>query len=97
MSTKTFKVEDLKIRVNHFTLHTADENVEGRIAAASLLDSVLHSTGNYRGFNYLSHVDMEASDNGTVPGINVTREVGCESMTYDERFQDCDDSRRFYY
>jgi len=97
MSRKTFKVEDLKRQVNHFMLHSADENIEGRLAASSLLENVLHDTGNYRGFNFLSHVDMEASDNGTVAGINVTREKGCESMTYEERFVNCDMSRRFYY
>ena len=97
MPRKTIEVEKIKAKVNHYLKHSEDHRQEGRIASSTLLEIILHETGNYRGFNYLSKVDMEASKHGTVPGINTDRERGAESMTMEERFEGCDESRRYYY
>ena len=94
---KTIEVDYLKRKVNFFLLHSADEHVGKRAALATFLGDVLHETGNYNGFNYLTGPMMEESREGTTVGINVTREHGAEDLTYEERFKDTDESRRYYY
>ena len=84
MSRKTIDVEQLKLEVNRRNKHsTCDEDV--RRGWNSLLELVLHATGNYRGFNMYTHSDVPA---GKLAGI-VRHEDG--------RVEFPDDSRRFYY
>lgn len=51
---KTIPVETLKAKVNYALATTATEDVQGRHALCWLLESALHSTGNYHGYTYLS-------------------------------------------
>lgn len=53
MARKTVSVEWLKQKTNSFLAHSADEMAAERKGMFALLESALHETGNYRGFNYL--------------------------------------------
>jgi hypothetical protein len=92
---KTIKVETLKRSINDIILHSTDERVEMRHAAAIVLERVLHDTGNYHGFNYLTKEDMKRSNAGTSVGI-LTDESG-KLLPDRERFIGVDVSRVFYY
>lgn len=50
---KTIEVKSIKERVNKFLKESKDEQIAERHAQASLLDSILFETGNYKGFMYL--------------------------------------------
>lgn len=53
---KTFEVEALRERVNFFNELGAvlnNDRTEARDAVNALLETVLHDTGNYKGFRYL--------------------------------------------
>jgi len=49
---KTFKVADLLEKVNH-SLSSKEVPEESKYGMCSILESVLHSTGNYAGFFYV--------------------------------------------
>ena len=83
---KTIQVEDLRKTVNDML--KAETSKEERMGMITVLESVLHSTGNYNGFKYL---DKREVPNGHRPGIR-----GYDG-TYEENFRDTDDSRRFYF
>lgn len=52
MKRKTFKVQDLVNRTND-RLRVSTCSPEVRLGMIAVLESILHETGNYRGFNYL--------------------------------------------
>ena len=95
MSRKTFSVEELRSRVNH----SLAENYPyegGRQYRHGLIDAiefVLHSTGNYKGYRYLTSTELP---DGVKPGIRMTPD-GSVTLPYPERFADTDESRRYYY
>jgi hypothetical protein len=63
----------------------------------ALLEDMLHATGNYSGFGYYSNDELPAS---MAPGVRYeTNDDGVRLPAADmnERFRDCDDTRRFYY
>ena len=72
MSRKTVDVAFVREKVNHL-LKNADVSDDFRKGAASVLESILHHTGNYHGFNYLSWVDKEGRERS-----------GCEQWRHDE-------------
>lgn len=93
---KTFKVADFKSRANYFLANSHDDKKEQRLAYATMVEGVLMDTGNYQGFGYLNADDMKGSENGTSVGINFTTATD-SAQAYKERFEDTDDSRRFYF
>ena len=66
---KTFKVEDLKSKINNMILNTKDSMKEERSAIAIVLESVLMDTDNYNGLNYLTKEQMLKSQDGMSWGI----------------------------
>lgn len=57
MARKTVNIEDLINKANGQIAANAErepDNTEGRLAIATLLESVLHDAGRYRGFRYLA-------------------------------------------
>jgi hypothetical protein len=50
---KTTSVEDLIDTANHMLEHSTCSR-EARCGMIALLESMLHATGNYRGFSYLN-------------------------------------------
>lgn len=97
MSRKTFSVEEFRASVNHFLQHSKDDMVGNRQGMATALESVLHASGNYKGFGYLNREDMADSDYGSTVGINTTRFEPSESMTYEQKFEGTDKSRVVYF
>ncbi len=69
MKRKTISVDEVKAMVNDMIFHSMDNKVEGRIALGIMLENILHKTGNYRGFAYLSELQMKESKEGTTVGI----------------------------
>jgi hypothetical protein len=67
MKRKTFDVAELKNRVNDM-LQTSTLSAAHRQGAMTLLEDVLFSTGNYRGFRYLNKTEVPI---GHAPGINI--------------------------
>lgn len=53
---KTINVEHVKRIANDMLRDSVPEVTEGRQAVASMLERVLHDTGQYRGFQYLPGV-----------------------------------------
>jgi hypothetical protein len=55
MARKTYEIASLRNKVNSMIAHSHANACpkDGRIALFVLLESVLHDTGNYKGFQYL--------------------------------------------
>ena len=100
MSRKTIDVWSLRIQVNDM-LKGSFCNADTRHGMISVLDSVLHQTGNYEGFRYLEAsevpVDCKAginsNDGGKFP--HSLDRIGTAEH-YDE-FKDTDETRRYYF
>ena len=90
MSRKTVDIDDLKARINDTILHGVDDDKSGRFALATLLSTVLHDAGQYKGFGYLTPDMMKHSNFGTTIGVDHNRPEG-------ERFTDTVHTRIFYY
>lgn len=69
MARKTIDVEYMKKFVNDFLLNSADEQTVERQSYCTIIEELLYQTGNYKGFNYLTRIDMETSEHGTTVGI----------------------------
>jgi hypothetical protein len=94
MGKKTFKVEDLKMTINAILKESAPEQICVRQGMMNILEQVLHSTGNYSGYKYLIKGQVP---NGSRPGINVGETGGCETLEYQARFADTDNTRVEYF
>lgn len=74
MARKTIAVLELKDKVNGMLKDSVPEMAQGREALCVLMDSVLHETGNYAGFNYLpSEFTNGKRENGLREGYDETR------------------------
>ena len=87
---KTVPINDLKERANHFLKHSVDSNKEGRLAVAMFFSGILMSCNRYNGYNFLDARMMEDSNCGTTVGIK-------DGETVQEKFEDTDNTRRYYY
>ncbi|MDP8268241.1 MAG: hypothetical protein P9L97_05880 [Candidatus Tenebribacter davisii] len=95
-SRKTFKVEDLRKKVNDYNLNSQDKLIDQRTAQSMLLEYVLMETGNYNGLGYLDHLQMAKSRDGISVGMN-TDKKGHVLEKYADRFVDTDRSRVYYF
>ena len=55
---KTIKVEEMKNQLNEMLVHSSTAP-DFRLGLCAAMETLLHSTGNYKGFKYL---DMEVSE-----------------------------------
>ena len=94
MSRKTFSVEAFKERVNGFLLADFSRSSIARQALMTQLEAVLHETGNYNGFTYLSADELGIPN--LSPGIN-TQPNGQQIEDYDQRFAGTDRTRVKYF
>jgi len=92
MARKTFEVEAVLDHVNNM-LKTNYWSKETRIGMFLVLENILHNTGNYNGFRYLSNLEV---GDGMLPGVRFDEETRL-ILTYPERFENTDDTRREYY
>ena len=61
---KTVSVKHVIETANHMLLHSPNDGQDGRESIQVLVGQLLHDTGNYDGFRYLTAEDMSASKNG---------------------------------
>lgn len=88
MARKTVDVAALKAEVNEMLASsTTSPNV--RLGMCTVLENVLMSTGNYKGFGYLT-ADMMPNVNG-LPGMH----IDANGKVITDR--ETDDTRRYYY
>ena len=93
MARKTVDIEVLKEMVNNMCRFSVNESKGIRQGAMNVLEEVLHSSGNYKGFRYLYQDEMEA---GYSFGINQkTTDPIVEDYT--ERFANSDNTRVMYF
>lgn len=91
-SRKTFDVNNLRIVVNNMLEHsTCSRDI--RWGMMTVLEHVLHETGNYRGFRYLEAHEVPA---GELPGIvhGTSSKPGHPNVITDNKFPD--ESRVYY-
>lgn len=86
---KTFDVAELVIIVNYLCRTTDPESVKMRQGAINVLERVLFSTGNYKGFRYLLEGECEGN-----PGVRY--KDGVPDPDYELRFKDTDRTRVQY-
>lgn len=90
MPRKTVDVEALKTMTNDI-LRASTVDRELRRGWCAALEWVLHETGNYRGYRYLTIDEVPASG---LPGIRIGRDG--EMLPPEARFEHTDDTRRSY-
>jgi len=88
MTRKTVSVEFLVNMTNDICKDSDASAVGVRQGAMNLLEAVLHSTGNYKGFRYLPKVSSGQ------PGVNY---VDGHMMDYPARFENTDRTRVQYF
>lgn len=83
MSKKTFSVDQFRKEINDALKITSDRYCPsaGRQGLMYALESVLHQTGNYKGFRYLLQDEVPV---GSLPGIIVNGTV--EDTPHEDRF-----------
>lgn len=86
---KTIQVAQVKEFGNDILLRSSDEYTKQRWGICSMIEKVLHETGNYRGFNYLTENHMKLSQGKSV-GMKLDKNGKPD-------FTDCDETRRFYF
>ena len=94
MSRKTFSVLALTQRTNAYLATDAKRDGAARQALMTILESVLHETGNYNGFKYLTAKNIDIAN--ATPGINTTPD-GQFIDDYRARFAGTDRTRVEYF
>lgn len=82
MGKKTFNVEEFRKTIN-LALATSTCDRTWRQGMMTALETVLHGSGNYRGFTYLM---ADQVPTGQQPGINVNSTGLIESTPVEARF-----------
>ena len=85
MARKTVAVADLREWVN-FQLGTSTSSPSFRMGLQSVIEQVLHGTGNYRGFRYLIESEVPS---GEKPGIR--------AIDSSDKFWNTDNTRVYYF
>lgn len=91
MPRKTVDIEAFK-NITNEVLRVSTVDRELRRGWCAALEWVLHETGNYRGYRYLTIHEVPGSG---LPGIRMGADG--EMLPDDLRWQSCDDTRRSYY
>jgi hypothetical protein len=89
---KTINIESVRTLVNNMLRDShQDDHVDRayREGAISVLENLLHDTGNYRGFRYLTQDELFKN---CIPGVHRG-----EGLSYEEKFINTDGTRRYYY
>ena len=91
---KTVEIDEIKNHIN--TILSLDGmGKEYRWGVIQVLSNLLHNTGNYQGWRYLSNNDIAAAGLKYTPGIRYDADNNL--LEYDERFKNTDETRRQYY
>jgi len=91
MKRKTITVDTLRELINRSLAvsHCSQDRRQGKI---DILESILHDTGNYKGFRYLSGDSVPM---GKLPGVNY--KDGNPDADYVARFVNTDPTRVAYF
>ena len=89
MSRKTFNVSELVDLVNGICKDSDTSRADVRQGAMNVLESVLHQSGNYKGFRYLL-----AEETTGQPGVNYK---DGRLLDYPARFENTDRTRVQYF
>ena len=92
MARKTFNVKEFTQQINA-VLAKSTCSPDHRQGTMMTLEQVLHATGNYRGFRYLTQAETPA---GFAPGINIDV-IGQDIEAYKARFANTDNTRVSYH
>lgn len=84
MGNKTIKVSEIIRQGNNFLKNSPDSMTGERRGIATMLETALFASENYKGFGYLSDDNMKDSLQGKLAGISVSHDI-------------LDDTRRYYY
>ena len=107
MGRKTVNVQDMVIKANRMLSESKADMSDYRRGVATMIEEILHSTGNYQGFQYLSENDVvsglpgvrhHAGDRyivGVERGAATTNEYSAGYI--DTWFVDTDETRRSYF
>lgn len=89
---KTINIEVVREKVNRMLRDShQDDHVDRayREGVISILEDILHDTGNYKGFRYLTQDELFTN---CIPGVRRG-----EDLSYEEKFINTDGTRRYYY
>lgn len=90
MARKTVTIEFLINMTNDICRDSSTDRKDVRQGAMNLLETALHSTGNYRGFRYLLKGECQGN-----PGVNYLDNL--PHPDYQQRFANTDPTRVAYY
>ena len=77
--------------INNELKHTTANRQDLRLGLMLAAERMLHASGNYNGFRYLTQQEVPYG----APGINYVDGQPCEDYT--ERFRNTDSTRRAYF
>jgi hypothetical protein len=87
---KTFSVDEMKDMVNDICKTTHPDYVAARQTAMTMLEDILHKTGNYAGYRSLLEGECEGN-----PGVRYLGNV--PHPDFELRFKDTDRTRVMYF
>jgi hypothetical protein len=90
MRRKTIRVETVIDWANHYLATSDDQCSERRRGVLMMLDMILHETGNYQGYRYITNLETDHT-----PGVRYDENTG-ELLNYAERFENTDRTRVQY-
>lgn len=76
---KTIPIVRLIGHANKFLKYSENEMSDARLCMRHFISSILHETGNYKGFRYLVEKDMEK---GKTFGIKYNEQLDCNGEKY---------------
>ena len=94
MARKTVEVEMMRKKANKMlaSSYATWSKPDYRWGVILMIEDMLHATGNYNGFRYLDN--FEVAD-GVLPGVR--RGEDGDTLSYEERFENTDETRRYYF
>jgi hypothetical protein len=97
MGRKTIEVEKMLEFANERLAWVSESNTpEMRWGVIVMIEEILHKSGNYNGFRYLDNYDLPAE---VLPGVRraFRQESYGDCLSYEDRFKNTDETRRYYY
>lgn len=91
-SRKTVKLETI-LDIANKAIKNSTGSAESRQFLESVLEDILFSAGAYKGFRYLDETEVPYDYK---PGIN-SHPLGIENLTWEEKFNNTDETRRMYF
>lgn len=91
---KTISVQAIKDDINKALKNSDYLTPDYRQGLISCVENVLHSTGNYNGFRYLTEDEVPK---GEQPGINYDIMTDLPFEDIGMRFSNTDETRRYYF